>query len=69
MGYEFFEDGRSICALQTFGGLSRKNPRRVWMHRGLDARMKLVLAAAMTTVLQIESSRTGLEPPDEDSVH
>jgi hypothetical protein len=69
MGYEFFEDGRSICALQTFGGRSRKNPRRVWMHRGLDARMKLVLAAAMTTVLQIETSSTGLEPPDEDSVH
>lgn len=66
MGYEFQEDGRSLCALQTFGGTSKKNPRRVWMHRGLDARMKLVLAAAMTTVLQVETSSTGLEPSDED---
>ena len=69
MGYEFLEDGHSICALQTLGGMSTKNARRVWMHRELDPRMKLVLAAAMATILQIESSRTGLEPPDEDSPH
>jgi hypothetical protein len=69
MGYEFLEDGHSICALQTFGGRSLKNSRRVWMHRELDAGMKLVLAAAMTTILEIESSRTGLEPPDEDNPH
>jgi hypothetical protein len=68
MGYEFLENGRSIGALQTFGGTSRKNPRRVWMHRDLDARSKLVLAAAMATILEVETSATGLEPPDESIV-
>src|SRR5437867_613597 len=66
MGYEFIEGDQSICALQTFGGTSRGNARVVWMHRGLDARVKLVLAAAMTTILQVESSASGLEAPDED---
>ena len=66
MGYEFIEGGQAICALQTFGGAARGNARMVWMHRGLDARVKLILAAAITTVLQVESSATGLEPPKED---
>ncbi len=66
MGYEFVEGGRAICGLQTFGGTARGNARLVWMHRGLDARVKLILAAAITTVLQVESSATGLEPPKED---
>ncbi len=66
MGYEFIEGGQAICALQTFGGTARGNWRMVWMHRGLDGRVKLILAAAITTVLQVESSATGLEPPKED---
>jgi hypothetical protein len=66
MGYEFMEADQSLCALQTFGGISKENGRRVWMRRDLAASLKLVLAAAMTTVLQVETSATGLEPPDEE---
>jgi serine/threonine protein kinase len=40
--------------------------RMVWMRRDLPASLKLMLAAAITTVLQVESSSTGLEPPDEE---
>ena len=65
LGYEFVENGRSIGALQTFGGLSRENRMLAWMDRRLDPQLRLVLAAAMTTVLQVESSSTGLEPPGE----
>jgi hypothetical protein len=54
MGYEFVEGGRSVCAIQTFGGPYKETGRMVWMHRGLDARDKLVLAAAITAILQIE---------------
>jgi hypothetical protein len=66
MGYEFMEAGQSVCALQTFGGISKGDGRMVWMRRDLAARLKLVLAAAITTVLQVESSGTGLEPSDEE---
>src|SRR5438046_10353981 len=64
MGYEFIENGKSLCALQTYGGGPNGGSPIVWMDRGLEARPKLMLAAAMTTVLQIESSSTGLESPD-----
>jgi hypothetical protein len=66
IGYEFVENGQAIAALQTFGGMSTKNSQRAWMDRRLDPRSRLLLAAAMTTVLQVESSNTGLEPPDEE---
>ena len=66
MGYEFMEAGQSLCALQTFGGISQGDGRMVWMRRDLAASMKLMLAAAITTVLQVESSQTGLEPPDHE---
>jgi hypothetical protein len=55
MGYEFLEDGRSVCAVQTSGGPYKETGRMVWMHRALDSRDKLVLAAAITAILQIES--------------
>ena len=41
MGYEFVEDGQSVCAIQTFGGLYKETGRMVWMHRRLEARDKL----------------------------
>jgi hypothetical protein len=61
MGYEFVEDGRSLCAIQTFGGLYKETGRMVWMHRSLEARDKLVLAAAITAILQMESSQERVE--------
>ena len=52
LGYEFLEDGRSLGAIQYIGGLWRP-AQFVWLDRNLDARTKLLLAAAMTTVLQM----------------
>ena len=57
-GFEFIENGQSLCALQYFGG-TFGNTSIVWMLRSLDARTKLMLAAAMTAVLQMKSSRLG----------
>jgi len=52
LGYEFLEDGRSLGAIQYVGGLWRP-AQFVWLDRNLDARTKLLLAAAMTAVLQM----------------
>ena len=52
LGYEFLEDGRSLGAIQYIGGLWRP-AQFVWLDRNLDARTKLLLAAAMTAVLQV----------------
>jgi hypothetical protein len=57
-GYEFIENGQSLCALQYFGG-KFGNTTLVWMLRSLDARTKLMLAAAMTAVLQMKSMEGG----------
>jgi len=54
LGYEFIEGGQSLGALQFFGGAAGRAPI-VWLHAGLGARMKLILAAAMTAVLQVRS--------------
>jgi hypothetical protein len=54
LGYEFVENGRSVGAVQVFGG-SFGVTYLVWLDRGLDARMKLILSAAMTAVLQSNS--------------
>ena len=53
-GYEFVGNGQPLCALQYYGG-SYDFTQVVWMHRSLEARMKLILAAAMTAVLQVRS--------------
>ena len=54
LGYEFVENGRSLGAVQVLG-MSLREPYLVWLDRGLDARMKLILSAAMTAVLQSNS--------------
>ena len=54
LGYEFAEDGHSIGAVQYFAG-SFGPTQFVWIRRGLDAKTKLVLAAAMTALLQVRS--------------
>ena len=58
LGYEFIENGESIGALQYFGGgLLGVNKNIVWLHKDVPEKMKLVLAAAMTSVLQIKALR------------
>ena len=54
-GYEFFENGHSLSALQYFGGMSM-NSNIVWLNKELDPTMKLILSAAMTAVLQVKLS-------------
>lgn len=55
MGYEFIEDGQSRCALEYFSsGLGGSHKNTIWMRRSTDARLQLVLAAAMTAVLQMQ---------------
>jgi hypothetical protein len=55
MGYEFIEDGRSLCAVEYFSsGISGSFKNTVWMSRDADARLQLVLAAAMTALLEFE---------------
>lgn len=56
LGYEFMEEGQALCALQYFGGgMLGVNKKVIWMHKVLDAKMKLILAAAMTAVMQLKS--------------
>lgn len=51
IGYAFVEGGRSVGAVQFFGGTAA-GTRFVWLDRSLDARTKLIVAAAMTAILQ-----------------
>jgi len=54
MGYEFVEEGHSLCAVEYFsGGISGFYKNTVWMDKRADPRMRLVLAAAMTSVLEL----------------
>ena len=52
LGYAFLEDGRSLGAIQ-YTGMQWQPAQFVWLDRNLDARTKLLLAAAMTAVLQV----------------
>lgn len=56
LGYEFFENEQPVCALQYFGGGAfGMNKNIVWIHDNLDSKMKLILAAAMTSLLQLKN--------------
>jgi len=56
LGYEFIENNKSLGAMQYFGGGALGyNKNIVWLRSDLDERMKLILAAAMTSVLQFKS--------------
>ena len=56
LGYEFIENGQSISALQYFGGGALGyNKNIVWIHNSLDEKVKLILAAASTAILQIKT--------------
>jgi hypothetical protein len=51
VGYEFFERGQSLSAIQ-YSSLTAMKDDIVWINRALDAKMKLILAASMTAILQ-----------------
>jgi hypothetical protein len=60
LGYEFIENGKSLCAVQYYGGGAfGMNKNIVWILRGLDTRMKLILAATLTAILQIKVTDPG----------
>ncbi|MFL5739080.1 MAG: hypothetical protein ACJ75B_02600 [Flavisolibacter sp.] len=56
LGYEFIENGQSIGALQYYGGgMMGMNKNIVWIQKDLSDKMKLILASAMTALLQIKA--------------
>jgi hypothetical protein len=55
LGYEFIENDQSVSALQYFGGGAfGLNKNIVWINKNADEKMKLILAAASTAILQIK---------------
>ncbi|CAN5789310.1 hypothetical protein BH10BAC3_BH10BAC3_31450 [soil metagenome] len=58
-GYEFIENGHSLAALQYTAGPIATNKNIVWINRGPDSKMKLILAAAQTAILQIKATPQG----------
>jgi hypothetical protein len=54
LGYEFVESGKSLAAVQYYGGgMLGMNKNIVWLQKDLDETMKLVMAAAATAILQV----------------
>ncbi len=59
LGYELIEAGKALAAVQYYGGgMFGNNKNMVWIHNDLDEKMKLILAAAMTAVLQVKVNST-----------
>jgi hypothetical protein len=59
-GYEFFENGNSLGALQYLGaGMGGLNKLYAWIHDSLDPQLKLVLASAMASVFQLKGAGSG----------
>ena len=55
LGYEFFENGSSVGAIQYYGGgMLGMNKNIIWIYKSLDEKTKLLLAAAMIAILQIK---------------
>lgn len=59
LGYEFFENGSSVGAMQYYGGgMLGMNKNIVWINKSLDEKTKLLLASAVTAILQIKVNST-----------
>ena len=57
MKIQLIENGKSICALQYYGGgMMGMNKNIVWIYKELDAKFKLILAATATAILQIKAA-------------
>lgn len=62
-GYELVEGTQAIGAVQYYGGGAfGLNQNIIWIHQGLDPEMQLMLAAAMTTVLQTKYNALAENP-------
>ena len=60
MGYEFKEAEEPLSAVQYYGGgLLGMNKIFVWLHPKNDDQTKLILAAAMTAILQVRAGGPG----------
>ncbi len=60
LGYEFQENGAPLCAVQYYGGGALgSNKNIIWLGKSLDQHMKLILASAMTALLQIKATAPG----------
>jgi hypothetical protein len=56
VGYQFDENGQYMAAVQYLGsGPFKLNKNIIWIARQLDPRRKMVLAAAMTAIVQIKA--------------
>ncbi|MBD0825194.1 hypothetical protein [Aestuariibaculum marinum] len=54
LGYEFEENGESLCAMQYFGGgLFGQNKYFVWLKTDLDPKLEFILSAAMTAIMEV----------------
>ncbi len=51
MGYEFYEEGKSLAAIQFFNDKLFPESYTVWKDQRLDAKTKFLLATAMTAIL------------------
>jgi hypothetical protein len=57
LGYEYVENGQSIGAVQYYGGgVFGVNKNIVWLNKSLDGKMKIMLAAASTAILQLKAN-------------
>jgi hypothetical protein len=62
MGYEFKEDNRTQGALQFYGGgMLGLNKNIIWLPKEEDSNMKLILAAALSTVLRYKVTHMTME--------
>jgi hypothetical protein len=60
LGYQFDENGLYLSAVQYYGGgMLGMNKNIIWINKTIDSKMKLVVAAAMTALLQIK-----VNPPE-----
>lgn len=59
-GYEFRENEKALAALQFYGGgMFGDNKNIIWLPREEDPKMKLLLASALTTVLEHKLNNPG----------
>lgn len=59
-GYEFMEDNIAIAAMQFYaGGVFGGNHNKVWLLKNDDPKRKMLLASAITAILQIKATTTG----------
>jgi hypothetical protein len=60
LGYEFVENNQPLCAMQYYGGGALGyNKSIIWLATNLEPRTKLILAAAMTSLLQKHADEMG----------